>query len=68
MHNTESGDVGLCRAVGHTSALIRTWVDDTVVSVDCDHKTCGYADSCEMYQHYPVGYHFEPPSKPSFKN
>lgn len=63
---SESGDIGLCKAVGHTSALIRTWEDETVVSVSCDYKTCGYADSCEMYQRGPVGYHFVPSSGKGF--
>lgn len=52
----ESGDVGFCEALGRTSALTRCWEDNTVVSVDCGHETCGYSQNCEMYQHYPVGY------------
>ena len=36
MSHYESGDVGLCQSVGHTSALTRTWKDGTVISVDCN--------------------------------
>lgn len=54
---TESGDVGFCQAAGHTSAITRKWKDGIVISVDCNHETCGFADECEMYQHKPIGYH-----------
>ena len=56
MSISQSGDVGFCRALGHTGSLIRTWENCTVIDVDCDHKQCGYADICEMYQRMPVGY------------
>lgn len=68
MSQSESGDVGLCRAVGHTSALIRTWDDRTVTAVDCNYKTCGYADICEMYQRGPVGYHSVSSTEQASKN
>ena len=56
MSISQSGDVGFCRALGRTNALIRTWENGTVTDVDCDHKQCRYADICEMYQRMPVGY------------
>ena len=67
----QSGDNGYCRLVGHTAPLLRTWENDTVVSVNCgieghDHTNCGYADVCEMYQRGPVGYHFVPGSGKGF--
>ena len=67
----QSGDTGYCRLAGHTASLLRTWKDNTVVSVDCgldgcDYKTCGYAKVCEMYQRGPVGYHFVPDSGKEF--
>ncbi|MEY8518261.1 hypothetical protein AALC25_15435 [Lachnospiraceae bacterium 29-84] len=68
MSISESGDVGLCRAVGHTSALTRTWDGHTVTAVDCDYKTCGYADICEMYQREPVGYQSVPSSEEKPEN
>ena len=68
MSHYESGDVGLCQSVGHTSAVTRTWKDGTVISVDCNYKTCGYADVCEMYQRDPIGYHFVPSSEQSVEN
>ena len=60
MATSQSGDVGLCRALGHTSSLIRTWENHTVIDVDCNYKKCGYADICEMYQRMPVGYRSVP--------
>lgn len=67
MNRSQSGDVGYCRLVGHTAPLLRTWENDTVVSVECgnnicDYKSCGYAKVCEMYQRGPVGYRFVPGS------
>lgn len=66
MELTQSGDVGFCRLAGHTSALIRTWENNTAISIDCDFKTCGYAEVCEMYQRGPVGYRFVPDSGKKF--
>lgn len=68
MAQSESGDVGFCREVGHTSTLVRTWNDRTVISVDCNYKTCGYSDTCDMYQRGPVGYHSVPLSKQDSEN
>lgn len=61
MSVSNTGDVGFCYFVDRTSSLIRTWDEHrTVISVDCNYKTCGYANSCEMYQRGPVGYQFIP--------
>lgn len=67
----QSGDIGYCKLVGHTAPLLRTWEDDTVVSVECgidgcDYKNCGYANACQMYQRGPIGYHFVPGSGKGF--
>lgn len=63
----QSGDTGYCRLAGHTAPLLRTWENNTVVSVDCgidgcNYQNCGYANVCEMYQRGPVGYQFVPGS------
>ncbi len=49
----QSGDVGYCKLAGHTAPLLRTWENDTIISVDCgtdgyDYKNCGYANVCEI--------------------
>ena len=58
MHN--SGDFGFCPYVGHTGAVLLTWEDDTVVSVECSYgntpETCGCSDKCDLYQRHPVGF------------
>lgn len=51
-----SGDVGFCHKVGHTSSMLLTWDDNVVIDIDCPYKTCGFADQCEMYQRHPIGY------------
>lgn len=54
-----SGDTGFCPYVGHLSSIILNWDDETVISVECssgNHKTCGYACECELYQRRPVGF------------
>jgi hypothetical protein len=62
MDFSQSGDVGYCMLVGHTSSLVRTWQDGIVTAVSCDHEKCGHADQCEMYRRGAVGYHFDPSS------
>jgi hypothetical protein len=62
MERYQSGDTSYCKLVGHTMGLIRTWENDTIVAIDCgidgyNHKNCGFADTCEMYQQKPIGYH-----------
>ena len=61
----QSGDIGYCMALRRTTALVRTWEKETVTYVDCGYETCGYSDSCKLYQHNPVGYHS---STPTFDN
>lgn len=54
-----SGDTGFCHYTNQNIGIILNWDDNTVTSVDCgsgNHKTCGYADECELYQRRPVGY------------
>lgn len=51
-----SGDVGFCEHDGHTIGMLLTWDDNTVLDVDCQYKTCGFADRCELYQRHPVGF------------
>lgn len=56
-----TSNIGFCPYLGHTNSVIQTWDGDTVVSVECagpgaDHKTCGYADVCKLYQQRPVGF------------
>lgn len=63
MERYQIGDFGYCKLLGHNFGLLRTFEDNTVVSVDCgaygcDHELCGHADVCEVYQRAPVGYHF----------
>ncbi len=62
MERYQSGDISYRKLVGHTMGLIRTWENDTIVAIDCgidgyNHKNCGFADTCEMYQQKPIGYH-----------
>lgn len=53
-----SGDIGYCQLLGHSTGIILTWDNDNnVISVDCNHETCGYSQSCELYQKRPVGFH-----------
>lgn len=54
--STNSGDVGYCYDLGHSIGIIRTWVDDTVVSVDCGHQHCRYSEKCKLYQKGPIGF------------
>lgn len=57
MSNLCSGDVGFCHYTEQPRGLIITWdSDNRVISVDCEHNLCGYADRCELYQAHPVGY------------
>ena len=51
-----SGNIGFCRYKNQNIGLIINWTNHTVESVDCEHNTCGYAETCELYQKYPVGY------------
>lgn len=51
-----SGDIGYCEYEGHSTGMILTWDDHTVIDVDCQHKICGYADRCKLYQKHPVGF------------
>lgn len=53
---TNSGNIGYCHKVGSTHAVLIEWDGNKVISVDCEHETCGYADRCKLYQQYPVGY------------
>lgn len=55
-HIFNSGDVGYCKYNKQTSSMLLTWDENTVIKVDCDYKTCGYADQCEMYQRHPIGF------------
>ncbi len=51
-----SGDVGYCEYLRTTRGIIINWSEHTVLSVECEHEFCGYAQHCKLYQHHPVGY------------
>lgn len=51
-----NGDIGFCEYEGHTIGILVEWEDDTVISVDCPYKTCGYSGSCKLYNRRPIGY------------
>lgn len=51
-----SGNVGYCHKIGSSRGILIGWRDHEVISVDCEHETCGYADRCKLYQQNPVGY------------
>lgn len=50
-----SGNIGYCHEKGSPRAVLIEWNGHEVISVDCEHETCGYADRCKLYQQYPVG-------------
>lgn len=51
-----SGSVGYCEKLGKPVGIIISWNDNTVIDLDCDHKTCGYTQICKFYQRYPIGF------------
>ena len=54
--NLSSGVIGFCKKTNASRGIVITWTNNTVTAVNCEHKTCGYADSCELYQQRPIGY------------
>ena len=51
-----SGDVGYCEKLGKPIGIVISCNDNTVIDLDCDHKTCGYTQICKLYQRHPVGF------------
>ena len=58
-----SGDVGYCNRLGHSIGVLIGWENNTVVSLDCQHETCGYSQVCDLYKRHPIGFTKEYPKQ-----
>lgn len=50
-----SGGIGYCEHIHDSRGILIQWSKNTVVAVDCEHETCGFADFCKLYQRHPIG-------------